>query len=721
MKVSIIIPVYNCEKYIDRCIESVLSQTFCDFEVLLTVGICTDNSLLKCIEWQKKDARIIIVSRKDTSLGDARNYALKMAKGEYIAYCDADDFYDKKYLEYMLKPLEQDSSIDISCCGYDRHDGKSFLEGAMPYGTGRVSMDFKKYLEILPAAAVWLKMFRREWLLDYKIEMFDGCCEDQSLHFMLAGLVQKAYLIQEPLYHYNIGNEGSLVRTLKSRMDYGRAIEYAIEYLKGRDLYECNRCYFINGVCSFYTGFLMQAGNNNKGAIAAYKQFLEKYFPEVVEEYYQSRHADKKIKNKIILYGAGADGKKFLKRDEVRLISYIVDKSPSLQGQKKNGLLVRPVQALYQERDVSVIVASSRYYYEITKDLRTHGINSIFAPQEFCDEYYWEKAFETDKKKNIILFNTPAHANIGDHLIAEAEKEFFKKYLSEYHVVEVTSNQYEKYFSVIYSQIKKDDVIAVTGGGFLGTLWMESGESTVRDIMREYSGHKIIIFPQSIFFDNTEEGREEYEKSKEIYNSCADLILFLREEESYKRAIGFMKRKEICRLIPDIVLSVSKADFNVIQKEKNGKAAICLKDCKESVFSESEKQKIINIVEKHKKICFTSMYALHPIEVEERKDRISEKMNELCGYDVVITDALHCMILCAIVGTPCVALNNISGKVKGVYQWIKDLSYIEFTENIADLENAVKKVVESKERNYGFDYMPYMKLLLDCIKGAVSV
>lgn len=720
VKVSVIIPVYNCEEYIDKCLGSLMRQTDKDFEILLMVGFGKDGSLTKCLEWQKKDERVIVISRRDSSLGDARNYALRIARGKYIAYLDADDFYNEDYIERMSTPLEEDATIDISCCGYDCFKEGQVSEGELPYKEDVVRFNFKEYIGCIPAAAVWLKMFRRKWLLDNQIEMFDGCCEDQALHFILAALVKKAYLIRQPLYHYNIGNAGSLVRTLKSRLDYAAAMEYAIKELKKRGMYKSNRKDMIRRICLSYKGFLQET-NNNEELLKICKGFFEQYFPEVVEEYEFYRKQDKRIKNKVVLYSAGADAETFLQNRGTEGISYIVDKNPDLQGEEKHGLMIKPIEVLYGEsEEVSVIVASSRYYFEIVKELREHHLYSLFTPELFCDEAMVEELFESDKEKNVILFNTPLHANVGDHMIVEAEKLFFDRYLPDYHVVEVTSSFYKEFHHLIYGLIKKDDMIAITGGGFLGSLWMENGEAIVRSIMTEYRDRQIAVFPQSIFFEDTDEGKNEKEQSRKVYNRCENLIIFFREKESYKRGIEIMQDEAVCRLIPDIVLSVNKDDF--IKDDKicvGNKAAICMKNCKESVFSNEDKREIVDILKRNgRDVCSMSMYAGHNICAEERREYIEDKLKEIGGYAVVVTDALHCMISCALMGTPCIALNNISGKVKGVYQWICDLPYIEYVESICDIEKALAKVMNAENENQGyrFNYRSFFKQLVECFK-----
>lgn len=388
-KISVIVPVLNAGKYIDHCLESIVNQTVSDIEILLMVGFGKDDSLDRCLSWQKKDGRIIVVSRRDTSLGDARNYALKLAKGEYIAYADADDYYSPEYLQKMCEPLETDQSIDISCCEYSRFDDYDTGVVSLYRNDGVVELDYDSYLVEVPQAAVWMKLFRRKWLFENGIEMFDGCCEDQALHFVLAALVKKAFLIKEPLYHYNVGNEGSLVRTLESMTDYAPAVEYAIAYLEEKNLYEINRNAILNKVCQFYQDFLRESGNEEKVRLSA-ECFIEKYFPEVIEDYEASLNSDRCIQGKVILYGAGDDSATFLKRNDaaeaMSHISYIVDRNPQLQGKERNGLVIRSPQDMYAEKEkISVIIASRRYYYEIVRELRSHGVNSIFKPDEFID------------------------------------------------------------------------------------------------------------------------------------------------------------------------------------------------------------------------------------------------------------------------------------------------------------------------------------------------
>ena len=101
-KISIIIPVYNTEKYLRRCIESAINQTLKDIEIICIDDASTDNSLNILNEYATKDKRIkVIVFKKNNGVGRARNEALRIASGEFIGFIDSDDFVDEKYFEEL--------------------------------------------------------------------------------------------------------------------------------------------------------------------------------------------------------------------------------------------------------------------------------------------------------------------------------------------------------------------------------------------------------------------------------------------------------------------------------------------------------------------------------------------------------------------------------------------------------------------------------------------
>lgn len=704
-EVSIIIPIYNVEEYIDKCINSVLIQTCEDIEVLLMVGKCKDDSLEKCIKWQKKDERIIILSRKDNSLGDARNYALKIAKGKYVVYVDADDYIDKEFINKLKEPLDKDETIDVSCCGFDKFwsdDTKKY--GWLPKIEGKESSTLEKYIYQISYGVVWNKMYRREWLLEKQIEMFDGCHEDDAMNLMMAGQIKNFYLIQKTLYHYNAGNVGSLLHNVKNRIHYFRAMDFALEYLNKFNIYDKNREFIRKNILCRLRDILEET-KYDCNVVKESQRFLNQWFPEVLIYEDRREEIETKLYDKIFLFGAGDDSKVLLKRIDREEVAAIVDNNLKLQGTYVNGIPIISMSELENmEQNMTVVISSTKYYYEIADQLWKNKIYNYIKPEE----YFIKKSFKYRKNRNIILMNTPEHTNIGDHAIAEAEKLFLKRNFPQYGIIEITDEMYYKYRSEVKKYVNKEDIIVITGGGFLGSLWMEKGESAVRNIMTDYSENKIIIFPQTLYFEENEYGNYEKNISQQVYRSCKDLIIMLREEMSYKTASDLIGNPERCILVPDIVLSLKGYDF---ERERK-KAALCLKSCKESILSEKHKQILVELVQKRVGITDKiTMHADSPIDVKERWKIIKSKIEEIGSYKVVITDALHCMILCAISGTPCIAINNISGKLKGVYQWISKLQYIEFVDNLGQIDNALEKVINISNSEFDFEYGTYEDII----------
>ena len=115
--VSVIVPVYNVEKYLEECLESIVKQTYTNLEILLMEGKSDDNSLNICPTWARLDSRITLVSRKDGGLGPARNFGIDIAKGQYIFFVDSDDFLPLDTIEKLMEVME-DKEVDIIAGGY---------------------------------------------------------------------------------------------------------------------------------------------------------------------------------------------------------------------------------------------------------------------------------------------------------------------------------------------------------------------------------------------------------------------------------------------------------------------------------------------------------------------------------------------------------------------------------------------------------------------------
>ncbi len=113
--ISIIIPIYNTEKYLTNCLQSVINQSYKNLEIILINDGSTDNSLRICNEYKKMDKRIIVINKKHTGVSDSRNIGIDKAKGEYIGFVDSDDYIDKDMFKNLIIGIEK-YKADISMC-----------------------------------------------------------------------------------------------------------------------------------------------------------------------------------------------------------------------------------------------------------------------------------------------------------------------------------------------------------------------------------------------------------------------------------------------------------------------------------------------------------------------------------------------------------------------------------------------------------------------------
>ena len=114
--ISVIVPVYKAEKYLNQCIESIVSQTYQNLQIILVDDGSPDNCPAICDDWAKKDRRIVVIHKENGGQSSARNVGLDIARGEYVGFVDADDFIDHDMYEILLHSLVS-TNVDIVCCG----------------------------------------------------------------------------------------------------------------------------------------------------------------------------------------------------------------------------------------------------------------------------------------------------------------------------------------------------------------------------------------------------------------------------------------------------------------------------------------------------------------------------------------------------------------------------------------------------------------------------
>lgn len=205
-KISVIMPAYNAERYIGSMMDSLLAQTMPDFELIVVDDGSRDGTLQLCRAAARKDRRVVVVSQENSGPSAARNRGLEQARGTYIAFADADDLCEPRWLEQMLEALES-RRCQMAMCGWVelRPGGEAPCEN-FPRGAGRIDpLAFVPMLRGL-GASVWNKLFVGQIIADHHIRFDPTKVLSEDFTFILEYLVhvEQIALVAEPLYRYRI-------------------------------------------------------------------------------------------------------------------------------------------------------------------------------------------------------------------------------------------------------------------------------------------------------------------------------------------------------------------------------------------------------------------------------------------------------------------------------------------------------------------------------------
>ena len=204
--VSIVVPIYNVEQYLEQCIDSILKQSYSNLQVILVDDGSPDNCGRIIDGYASKDNRVFCIHKKNGGLSSARNAGIKVAKGECICFIDSDDFIDRRFIEMLLKDL-LDNDADISACYFD-----SFIKESVT-----VNAPTSYHLRCFSREEVICEMYKNDsigwnaWNKLYKTSLFDDTeypdgiiCEDKATTYKLFLKSTKIVYRNVPLYHYRI-------------------------------------------------------------------------------------------------------------------------------------------------------------------------------------------------------------------------------------------------------------------------------------------------------------------------------------------------------------------------------------------------------------------------------------------------------------------------------------------------------------------------------------
>ena len=233
--VTIIVPVYNAEKCLEKCLNSLLEQTYRNIEIVLINDGSTDNSLNICNSFRRKCDFIKVINKKNEGVSIARNIGIEHSNGDYIIFVDSDDYVDKYLVEKMLK-IFIEKNIDWTICGYKKvffNKGKITKEKIINYEEKffETKDDTIKYLYPLYNSkgfnALWNKMYKTEIIQKKKIKFNPNINMGEDYIFNLNYLtaVNRLYIMNENLYRYRI-EDNILTNKFEDKLFKNRMVIY---------------------------------------------------------------------------------------------------------------------------------------------------------------------------------------------------------------------------------------------------------------------------------------------------------------------------------------------------------------------------------------------------------------------------------------------------------------------------------------------------------------
>lgn len=313
-KISVIIPVYNVEEYLPKCLDSILGQSFEDIEIICIDDSSDDGSLEVLEQYAKQDRRIKIFSNKE-NIGGAltRNKGLDIATGEYIYFMDSDDWIEPDYLEKMLSAIETaKTEVVLNLNILQETDNGTSLYTQFGMKTTDEKGEFFNRWEIIAntPCVLWARLYKRTFLMEHHLKFIPtkNTCEDLIFHYISQIWNEKTFVFMGPAYHYRIHHESITAQTKARKVwdaHFIKAYDVIYDYYKEHGflrelpikIFNVMSCFVIDNAEKFnlYRTFLMKVKdyiNANEDTYNALDRYTLKIVTECdTYEEYRQKHA----------------------------------------------------------------------------------------------------------------------------------------------------------------------------------------------------------------------------------------------------------------------------------------------------------------------------------------------------------------------------------------------------------------------------------------------
>lgn len=655
--VSIVIPVYKVEPYIHKCIESIFDQTYRNLEIILVDDGSPDACPMICDKYACQDKRVQVVHKSNGGLSDARNVGIDMAKGDFIAFVDSDDYVAPDMVKTLLQ-LALNERADITVCNYCRvfPDGREIKRGTKAAFKRMNNIEAMEDVFSSPSLCevmTWNKLYSVALFKENGIRFpINKIHEDNFTTYKLLYAAQKIVYTDAVLYYY-VQRADSIMNAQFNykRLDLLEAVQEAKDFVRDHQLSLTQQVDNYEMMMQFnILNSLLYAKNQKNLWQQVQRDILSSFEPLLHNPFVSNRHKIGLMLLKFRIY-----------KISMRLYNTLDKKGISV-GIK--GLIVKCIKSF---------------------------MAIIFRAQV--------KQARASKRPVAFVLGTPLHHNIGDQAITCAELSFLKKYFREYSTVEIPifkESFFDDHLDLLRDQVQAGDLLLCHGGGNIGDEY-EMEEVFRRKVIKLFPDFPLIVFPQTMSFSNTEKGNQELEVSKKIYGQHSHLVLFAREQYSYDTMQAAFPRNKIY-LCPDMVLMLNETNLSLVRKG----ASLFLRNDVEGTLSGAQKDVIHEMVAKEFGKCRVSdtLSKSNYIFPANRNKIFQSKLDEFRCSELVVTDRLHGMVLSAITSTPCIALSNYNNKVRGTYEWIESLPYIKFADSLEEIPSLIKELKQLQNPEY---------------------
>lgn len=759
-KISVVVPVYNAEMFLGHCLNSLVSQSYVNWETILVNDGSTDNSLKICENYAAIDSRFKVISVPNGGVSKARNIGLEHATGKYLHFVDSDDMLAMETLEREISAARTYGAElvvhDVLLVDFTNPQKQGpRLNASWLKNKPAVldSAEFKKYrMQLILHTALLegpcAKLYNRElWeklnlRFPTKLSLGEDFVTNMKYYAACNGIV---FLQQIGYYYNNVDNSDSL--THKYRPDLFENKMYLMdkleEHLGGRENLSSEEldafyCYIANTGFRCIEDMVMASGLSKKEMNARLRVMLNnQLFAESIESgcYIFERFVDcipyikqnrmesvvdhmKGQKNtntqengpgfvnrairKIMrtvrpMFGEGVWGDRLerweqeiatgglkhtfsahkmakkrinrfmLEQHKDELKTALDDASRTILGNIDHKIIDVEKRMDCISNDLLACINDQKselqetIVYEAAAIARAVNDYTWISEQRMSRIRYLAEINELRQKKKAVMIATAEHANIGDAAITLAEQYILQEQFSEYYQIEISTYEYAQKEAFLHAIINPTDIIFVNGGGNMGDKYAAEEDLHCR-IVEDFPNNKIIVFPQTISFSDTETGRSVLERSAYIYNHHPDLTLFVRGETSLAFAKEhFSNVKTI--LMPDVV-HVLRTNYAL----KREGVLLCLREDQEGWLNQETKDRIYtsaqNVAED---VEWCTNIAETDVTRDIRGFVVRRELKRFAARNVVVTDRLHGMIFAAITNTPCVVISSYNHKIKEYY------------------------------------------------------